>query len=178
MEMQYFETVALCPFAEDIRNYLVMADKEFIPPLSSRGSSTQSDLTSAAGADGIADYFCSMASQPVIVAVEDGCCMGFMAFKLDHTCGQISPDTFPNFYASTCVVHPDTRGRGLMRGFYETMIDRFPHRNGYTRTWHTNYAHLKVLDRLGFSEIARLPDHRGPGLDTVYFGRKAQGGHK
>lgn len=178
MEMHYYETVALCPFAEDIRNYLVMADKEFIPPLSSRGSSTQSDLTAAVGADGISDYFCSMASQPVIVAVENNRCMGFMAFKLNHTCKQIGPETFPNFYASTCVVHPDTRGRGLMRGFYETMIDLFPDRDGYTRTWHTNYAHLKVLDRLGFAEIARLPNHRGPGLDTVYFHRKAEGASK
>lgn len=58
--------------------------------------------------------------------------------------------------------------------YYETMIDLFPERGLYTRTWHTNYAHLKVLDKLGFSEIARLPNHRGPGMDTVYFGRKAE----
>lgn len=44
--------------------------------------------------------------------------------------------------------------------YYETMIDLFPERGLYTRTWHTNYAHLKVLDKLGFSEIARLPNHR------------------
>ncbi len=174
MQMQYYETVIRCPYGEEIKNFLVMADREFIPPLSSRGSSTQADLSCSAGSDGITDYFHSMASQPVIVAVEDGRCLGFMAFKLDHTCEQIGPDTFPNLYASTCVVHPDTRGRGLMRGFYETMIDLFPQRSLYTRTWHTNYAHLKVLDKLGFSEIARLPNHRGPGMDTVYFGRKAE----
>ncbi len=62
MEMRCYEKVILCPFAEDIRNYLVMADREFIPPLSSRSSSTQSRLT-AASADGIAGYFHSMASQ-------------------------------------------------------------------------------------------------------------------
>ena len=45
--MQYFETVAQCPYGEAIRQYLVMADKEFIPPLSSRGSSTQADLSGA-----------------------------------------------------------------------------------------------------------------------------------
>ena len=175
MEMQYYDKVSLCPFSEDIRNYLIMADKEFIPPLSSRRSPTQADLTGGACSDGITDYFNSMASQPVIAAVEDGRCLGFMAFKLDHTCEQIGSETFPNFYATTCVVHPDTRGRGLMRGFYETLISLFPDRGGYTRTWHTNYAHLKILDRLGFSEIARLPNHRGPGLDTVYFYRKPQG---
>lgn len=172
MEMRYFEAVYQCPFKGEIRNYLIMADKEFIPPLSSRGSSTQADLSAGSRTDGIKDYFDSMATQPVIVAVEAGRCLGFMAFKPNHTCEQIGPDTFPNLYASTCVVHPDTRGRGLMRGFYETMIGLFPDRNLYTRTWHTNYAHLKVLGKLGFSEIARLPDHRGPGIDTVYFCRK------
>lgn len=173
MEMQYFETVGECPWADAIRDYLVMADKEFIPPLSSRGSTTQADLSGGGCSDGIEDYFRSMAAQPVIAAVEDGRCLGFMAFKLDHTCDQIGPDKLPNFYASTCVVHPDTRGRGMMRMFYETMISLYPHRDLYTRTWHTNYPHLKVLDRLGFSEIVRLPNHRGPGMDTVYFCRKA-----
>lgn len=172
MQMQYFEAVGQCPYKEDIKNFLIMADQEFIPPLSSRGSSTQAELSANGGANGITDYFNSMVSQPVLVAVEDGRCLGFMAFKLNHTCEQIGPDTFPNFYASTCVVHPDTRGRGLMRGFYETMIGLFPDRNLCTRTWHTNYAHLKVLDKLGFAEIARLPDHRGAGIDTVYFFRK------
>ena len=171
MEMQYYKTVSQCPYKEAVKDFLVMADREFIPPLSSRGSSTQADLAAQSSTDGITDYFESMSSQPIIVAVEDGRCLGFMAFKLDHTCEQIGQDTIPNLYASTCVVHPDTRGRGLMRGFYETMIGLYPSRNLYTRTWHTNYAHLKVLGKLGFSEIARLPNHRGPGIDTVYFCR-------
>ena len=173
MELQYFKTVAQCPYQKEIMDFLIMADKEFIPPLSSRSSSTQADLTAGGHSDGIGDYFHSMASQPVIAAVEDGRCFGFMAFKNNYTCEHIGPDTLPNLYASTCVVHPDARGRGLMRGFYQAMIDRNPTQNLCTRTWHTNYAHLKVLDKLGFCEIARLPDHRGPGVDTVYFLRKA-----
>lgn len=174
MEMLHFETVGHCPYAENIQSYLVMADKEFIPPLSSRGSSTQADLSGVVSNDGIGNYFASMASQPVIVAVEDGRCLGFMAFKLDHTCKEISRDTFPNLYASTCVVDPAARGKGMMRGFYEMMISLYPDRDLFTRTWHTNYPHLKVLDKLGFRQIARLSNHRGPGIDTVYFRRKAE----
>ena len=172
MKMLYFEAVQQCPYKEDIKNYLIMADREFIPPLSSRGSSTQADLSVNGGARGITDYFHSMTFQPVVVAVEDGHYLGFMAFKKDHVCEQISPDSFPNLYVSTCVVDPNSRGRGLMRGFYETLIGLFPDRSLYTRTWHTNHAHLKVLGKLGFSETARLSDHRGPGIDTVYFCRK------
>ena len=171
MELQYFESVASCGYAEDIQGLLVLADKEFLPPLSARGSSTQQNLTDTATvSDGAKAYFSAMSGQPVVVAVENGRCYGFMAFKKDYTCQYY--DKTPNLYASTCVVHPDARGKGLMKGFYQTMIDLFPACNIYTRTWHTNISHLKVLERLGFSLLVRLPDHRGPGIDTVYFVRE------
>ena len=101
------------------------------------------------------------------MALEGGRCYGFMAFKRDCVC-QYYQKT-PNLYASTCVVHPNARGKGLMRGFYEKIMEVFPDHSVYTRTWHTNISHLKVLDRLGFSLLIRLPDHRGPGMDTVYY---------
>ena len=168
MELLYFESVAVSGYCKEIQDFLVMADKEFFPPLSSRGSSTQTDLQNAdTVSDGAKAYYEAMSIQPVIVAVEDGRCFGFMAFKKDYTCEYY--DKTPNLYASTCVVHPDARGKGLMRGFYQTMIDLFPLCSIYTRTWHTNTPHLKVLDRLGFRLIAQLKDHRGPGLDTVYY---------
>ena len=170
MELKYFETVADCGYARDIQALLVLADKEFIPPLSSRGSSTQQNLTSTqAVSEGAKAYYEAMSTQPVVVAVEDGRCYGFMAFKKDYICEYY--DKTPNLYASTCVVHPDARGKGLMRGFYQTMIDLFPDCNIYTRTWHTNIPHLKVLEKLGFSLLVQLPDHRGPGMDTVYYCR-------
>ena len=172
MQLQYFKTVESSGWGEDVYRLLVMADREFIPPLSSRGSSTQSDLSHAAAVEsGARDYYGSMASQPVILALEDGRCLGFMAFKIDYTCDQIGADTLPNLYASTCVVHPDARGRKLMEGFYREMIRLFPEADLFTRTWHTNAPHLRVLEKLGFREIVRLKDHRGPGMDTVYFRR-------
>lgn len=171
MKIQYFHTVASSGYAEQILALLTMADKEFIPPLSSRGSTTQSDLSgSASCSDGVAAYYQEMAQQPAALAVVDGRCLGFMAFKENYTCDQIS--ALPNFYASTCVVHPDARGQGLMRKFYEKIIELYPAHTICTRTWHTNFSHLHVLEQLGFAEIARLKDHRGPGLDTVYFCRK------
>ena len=171
MELKYFDAVARCGFEADIQALLVLADKEFIPPLSSRGSSTQQNLSSAdTVSDGAKAYYEAMSTQPVVVAVENGRCYGFMAFKKDYACEYY--DKTPNLYASTCVVHSDARGKGLMRGFYQTMIDLFPDRNIYTRTWHTNIPHLKVLEKLGFSLLVRLPNHRGPGMDTVYYCRE------
>ena len=168
MELKYFETVGNCGYAADIQALLVMADKEFIPPLSSRGSSTQQDLTGTdTVSDGAKAYYEAMSQQPVVVAVENDRCYGFMAFKKDYICEYYNK--LPNLYASTCVVHPDARGKGLMKGFYQKMIDLFPQCSIYTRTWHTNVSHLRVLDKLGFSLLVQLPDHRGPGMDTVYY---------
>ena len=170
MEIQYFKTVDSSGYTEQIISLLTMADKEFIPPLSSRGSTTQADLSgNTAVSDGVMTYYQEMAKQPVVLALEDGRCYGFMAFKENYSCPQIT--VLPNLYASTCVVHPDARGQGLMRRFYEAMIELRPTYSICTRTWHTNLSHLRVLERLGFAEIARLKDHRGPGLDTVYFCR-------
>lgn len=173
MEMSYYASVAESGFSDQIRQLLILADKEFIPPLSARSSTTQASLTATdSGTGGVDAYFETMVSQPVILALEDGRVAGFMAFKFDHICQQIR--CLPNLYASTSVVHPDFRGRGLMSGFYEEMIARFPDRSVCTRTWSTNSSHLHVLQKLGFSELARLKDHRGEGLDTVYFCRPAE----
>lgn len=174
MEYRYCSHAEDSGFDEDIQALLTLADKEFIPPLSQRGSTTQGNLTGGQIHDGIRDYYVSMAHQPVILAIEDGKCLGFMAFKENHTCTEITPYYLPNLYASTCVVHPSTRGKGLMKQFYREMIALAPNRFICTRTWHTNAAHLHILDNLDFECIARLKDHRGPGMDTVYYARKPQ----
>lgn len=170
MEMAYYASVSGSGHADQIRQLLVKADKEFIPPLSARSSTTQQSLSDSNAAGGIDAYFAAMESQPVVVALEEGSVAGFMAFKFDHTCDVITRT--PNLYASTSVVHPDHRGKGLMRCFYEQMIARFPDRPVFTRTWSTNASHLHVLGKLGFSQIACLKNHRGEGLDTVYFCRE------
>lgn len=155
---------------EAIRQLLILGDKEFIPPLSSRSSSTQSTLSVTTAGDSIDDYFDTIRTMPVVLALDGDRVAGFMTFRFDHTCDQIGPDSLPNLYASTCVVHPDYRGQGLMRQFYTAMMEHYPHCGIYTRTWHTNVGHLKVLEKLGFHQLCCLENHRGPGIHTVYYG--------
>lgn len=170
MKFLYFESVEKSGKADQIRSLMTLADREFIPPLSARSSPTQADLASAdRSPEGIAGYYATMASEPVVLALEGDRILGFMAFKTDYTCEQIAE--LPNLYASTCVVHPDARGRGLMKTFYGEMARLFPGRPIFTRTWGANAPHFRVLEKLGFAELTRLKDHRGPGMDTVYFRR-------
>ena len=86
----------------------------------------------------------------------------------------ISDDEFRQYEeeATQTLALGDAQQAPLMRGFYEKIMEVFPDHSVYTRTWHTNISHLKVLDKLGFSLLVQLPDHRGPGMDTVYYCRE------
>ena len=151
-----------------LRELLIFGDKEFVPPLSSRSSTTQQGLGSAKG-NGIDSYFEEMKEQSFVLALEGDILAGFMSFKINHR-GEHIPEG-ENLYASTAIVHSDFRGRGLMTGFYREMIRAFPKKPIYTRTWHQNFGHLKVLERLGFNQIEFLEDDRGEGVHTVYYCR-------
>lgn len=172
MQYRYCSRVADSGYGLEVLALLTRADREFVPPLSSRGSTTQGELTGGEVHEGIRDYYASLETQPVILALEEGKCLGFMSFREDHLCEHIGPELLPNLYASTCVVSPEARGRGMMGAFYREMIRLYPDRYLCTRTWHTNVPHLRVLEKLGFRLTARLADHRGPGMDTVYYCRQ------
>ena len=168
MEMKLVINLTDEKILSQLRELLVLGDKEFIPPLSSRSSTTQQGLSSVAG-NGIDSYFEEMKAQSFVLAMEEETLAGFMSFKINHSGAHIPEGE--NLYASTSVVHPDFRGQGLMTGFYRKMIDEFPARPIYTRTWHENFGHLKVLGRLGFKQIDFIENDRGNGIHTVYYGR-------
>lgn len=151
-----------------MRELMILGDKEFIPPLSSRSSTTQQGLGSAVGS-GIDSYYNEMKHQCFVLALEGDRLAGFMSFKINHEGAHIP--TEENLYASTAVVHPDFRGQGLMTSFYREMIRVFPQLPIYTRTWHENAGHLKVLSKLGFQCIDLIPNDRGEGIHTVYYCR-------
>lgn len=168
MEMKLVEKLTDEKILSQLRELLIFGDKEFVPPLSSRCSTTQQGLSSAKG-NGIDSYFDEMKSQCFVLALEGDILAGFMSFKINHK-GEHIPEG-ENLYASTAIVHPDFRGQGLMTGFYREMIRAFPKKPIYTRTWHENFGHLKVLGRLGFNQIDFLENDRGKGIHTVYYCR-------
>ena len=151
---------------EAIRQLLILADQEFVPPLSARTSSTQLDL--APGGTGSIDaYYDTIRDLPVVLALDGDKVVGFMHFRFDHTCSHITQ--VPNAYACTSSVHPDGRGHGLMQKFYTAIIEAYPDRMVCTRTWHTNLGHLHILSKLGFAQTCCLENDRGPGIHTVYY---------
>ena len=63
----------------------------------------------------------------------------------------------------------DGRTVGLLSFRPEYVCEALPGRPIALRTWSTNAAQLRLMEKLGFTCVLRLPDDRGPGVDTVYY---------
>ncbi len=162
--------------ARDLWRLLVAADREFVPPLSSRNDTTQADLDGAPAADapapGPTAYLASLLEQDLLVAEAGGRVVGLASFRPHHRV--TLPDGAvlePVTYLSTLIVDAEARGLGVARGLY-ALLDEVAAAVGapiVTRTWSTNHAHGRVLAAVGLRELARIVDDRGPGVDTVYY---------
>ena len=153
---------------------LKAGDKDFVPPISARFSASQSDFSSpVCREEGFAAYYADMAAGDILAAFEDGALLGFVSYKKDYTAAPIDEGTFPNLYICTLRVKKEARGKQLTARMYTHLFDGlYPTRSLYTRTWSTNTAHIAILARFGFAELHRIKNHRGEGIDTVYFYKK------
>lgn len=169
MELVFLDTQMKKIWQEQMFALCRSSDREFVPPLSQRSSTTQKSL---AGGDenGIESYCTEVLRQPVLACIEDNKLLGFVSFKENYIPEHCPNATLPNIYVSTLILSPESRGRGLTKKIYTHLFFAcFPERSIYTRTWSSNIAHIKILDFFGFSEILRIANHRGEGIDTVYF---------
>lgn len=158
---------------------LADADEQFIPPLSARTSSVQSDLVASdLDPDGPREYFSSLRTQHFLIARgPEGRAVGFMSFRKDYSL----PDEVPvergsYYYVSTVIVGRAHRRQGITRAMYELLLDDAAlHRQGVaTRTWSTNAGHLALLEQLGIGVVHTIPDGRGRGIDTLYLAQPLQ----
>lgn len=175
MEFLFFDEDLKEKYSEDIFKMLSDSDKEFVPPLSSRSSTTQKNLCSDCGvqsSDGVKMYFDGMMKQSILGCIDDGKLLGFVSFRENYTCDSIKENTFPNIYISTLIVSPTARGKGLTKKMYSYLFDTlYGDRNIFTRTWSTNGAHIAILEKFGFVNTVRIENDRGQGIDTVYFAK-------
>ena len=170
MKIKYFERVTKEAYLADIMELLSLCDQEFIPPLSARSSTIQSNLGPQGGKrEGPVAYFENIQHQPAFLAVDDGRVVGFMSLKKNYVCEEIPPSHSPNVYVTTVIVHPHYRRHGITNGFYHHLFKKFGSGNVFTRTWSTNLSHIRILSSLKFYEHCRLEDDRGPGIDTIYY---------
>ena len=150
---------------KQVRELLESCSNEFIPPLNYRHSPTQENFTKE---DATSSYFDEIMKHQFILASDQGQITGLLAFLN-------SPPFLsqPAIYISVICVHKRCRGQGIARNLYSMLLfdlsqsyckDAF-----FVRTWSTNTIHQKLLSHLGFTIEKVLPNHRGNGIDTIYY---------
>lgn len=94
---------------------------------------------------------------------------GYMSFEDNHV-AEMSNGGQPCRYVIRVIVKPAYRGNGITEAFYEYLVNISSELPGFgVRTWTTNYAHRKILDRCGFIKDGLIKDDRGPAIDTIYY---------
>ena len=162
-------------YKDQVWEILRSADEEFIPPLSSRNDTTQKSLAGGgADAGGPVAYFEQMIRQAFILTVEEETVVGFLTYIPDHSL-ELGQEKIICDYISTIVVAPAFRNQGITREMYQTLLQKRSGKAIATRTWSTNYAHMHLLETLGFALVRTLKNDRGKGIDTVYYLRRHTG---
>ena len=160
-------------FYDQIFEMMQDGDKDFIPPLSARSSTTQKDLSGKEGSiEGLKSYFEEMKNQRFMVCVDEDRLVSFVSFKENFTNDKIQSKDLPNIYLSTLIMRPEYRGQKVTQTLYEKLFDIYKDSSIFTRTWSTNIAHIKILSKFDFEPIAILENDRGEGIDTVYFAKR------
>ena len=178
MSIIFVETLDKTPYEKGVWEILCECDQEFLPPLSSRESSSQKTLGGLEAPKTLLPYryFEVMKAQNYIITLDEfGVVTGFMTFIHKYDCDELAEIGISNYITTICV-KKDHRNQGLLKQMYGYMDKSLPsaYRLPYmsTRTWSTNAHHLSTLHHLGFYEAYRLENHRGEGIDTIYFYKK------
>lgn len=170
MEFRVLNDTEKNQYREELLEILSINDKNFIPPLSQRSSTTQANLLGDDNKADILPYFNKMLEQNVLAMFWEEKLIGFVSYIENYLSDVIGSETHPNIYLSTLAMRPESRGMGATKKAYTYLFfDRYPHCNIYTRTWSTNGPHIHILGGFGFCELKRIPNDRGEGIDTVYF---------
>jgi N-acetylglutamate synthase-like GNAT family acetyltransferase len=143
---------------EEVESLIEKYEKEFVPPLSER-SSAGGEL----GGGSLREYISSLLSAKVFAAKKDGRVIGCLCYKM-----QMLPFlSKPVPLVSTVIVEKPFRSAGVGRALYQKALNDT--KELYVRTWSTNTNHIKLLESLNFQEVYRIENHRGKGIDTVYW---------
>lgn len=160
---------------KEIWQLLLACDRDFIPPLSQRVSSTQKKWNKELRSDfseGPREYFDELMGQQFLILRKNQKLIGFLTFKHHEDSVEV-PGCLVTNYITTLCIDPAYRGMGLAEQLYSFMEQKLPKEMEAPclslRTWSTNYAQLHLLKKRGYVSYKRLLNDRGKGIDTIYF---------
>lgn len=160
----------------ELWNILCEINYEFVPPLSSRNSTTtkfdDKSKKIVSRKDEPTVYFETLIKQEIIASRKksNNQVTGFMSYIPNHPISIKGKDIVCH-YISTIGVTKGERGNGITNQFYKKIEEIAKKENAdfiATRTWNANKTHLKILSGLGYIPHI-IPNDRGFGIDTVYL---------
>ena len=160
------------PLRIQVYRLLEECGDEFVPPLSQRVSTRQSDLVSPSSqaSEGVKSYFEEMVQQRFLLARSsgDGQLLAFLSYIPSYQLPCCILDKMSSYVSTICTTHT-ARGMGIARALYMA-LESFSESDVISlRTWSTNTAQMHLLGSLGYREIHKIPNDRGHGIDTLYY---------
>lgn len=132
---------------DQIKKLLIINNREFIPPLSTRYKN---------GIDGYLDYVID--SSAILVKDIRGNVIGWLTYKVDEE----------ELYIKSIMVAKKYRRHGIGTKLYN-MILEVNNRKIRIKTWSTNYGQIHILEKLGFEVERVIKNDRGNNIDTIYY---------
>lgn len=171
LQFRFYETLIEPTLVDGVWKLLCRYDSEFIPPLSAREYTYQSDLTVRSKAKQDPNrYFKILKEQSFLLAQDQGKVIGFMSFRPNYVYEDLS-EQVETIYVTTVIVDEEYRGQGITTHLYAELEEIAKQRKQpiMTRTWSTNDSHIRILNKIRMQEVKRIENGRGPGLDTIYY---------
>ncbi|TCK98141.1 ribosomal protein S18 acetylase RimI-like enzyme [Natranaerovirga hydrolytica] len=178
-ELEFINQIEDDDIKKQLWEILCECDQEFIPPLSSRDSSSQKELSDLNQSTvKPISYFEKMMEQKfILVFNKPNEVVAFMTFIHHYSCEELQAIGFSNYITTICV-RKNYRNQGILSKLYDYMEghieDSYIENYISTRTWSTNVYHLKTLKNRGYEMGTVLKDHRGEGIDTIYLYKDTQ----
>lgn len=139
-------------------NFFNIVDKDFVPPISERGSIAEYVKDMIKGKDCYA----------VILENPNKGIEGTISFR-EHWKGRTSA------HIQWIAVHPKYRHIGIANLLLTEALNLLKQdkiKLVSTRTWSTNTASINLWREAGFKKIKVVKNDRGPGIDSIYFEKK------
>jgi broad specificity phosphatase PhoE len=151
---------------QDIFELIKSSDNDFIPPLSARGDTRHKFSGKQNGS--LTKFYEEIIKESFLLLLNNGKVEGFFSFLKDHDL-ELKEQIVVCDYITIIIINSKGRNKGYTKKMYNAFLNQRKGRSVATRTWSLNYAHMHILDTLGFKLVQTDKDDRGVNIDTVYY---------
>ena len=151
---------------KDIYELLKDSDNDFIPPLSERAGTSHKFSEKQNGS--LKKFYEEIIKESFLLLLNNGKVEGFFSFLKDHHL-ELKEQTVICDYITIIIINSKGRNKGYTKKMYNTFLNQRKGRIIATRTWSLNYAHMHILDTLGFKLVQTDKNDRGVNIDSVYY---------